>query len=572
MNASRKTWRKPQAVVLGLGSLLFAWSCGGSDIGTGPAEEAVATTISLAPVDLDFSSLADTSRVVPVVVDQFGEVLLEPSITWTSSDETVATVSSDGLVTAVGNGGATVQATVGVALGSVAVTVSQVPASLVIDPDPIVLNGPGDVLQLLGAVLDAGGSVIEGETVTWSSSDEGVATVDAGLLTAIATGSATISVAAGSLSASAPLTVTALPASITASTDSIGFASLGDTVVVTAVVRDENGDEIVGSAIAWLSLDTSVAVVIDGNVVAAGGGSTKVVASAGPVADTLKVDVVQVPASVSVTPDPISLNGPGDTIRATGIVLDAGGSAIPGESITWTSTDPAIATVDGDGLVSGVSVGESTITATSGSLSVDVAVSVTQTPASVTLSADSVLLSALGETATVEAVVRSANGDVVQGASVTWTSSDPAIASVEAGRITAIAFGSATVTASAGSQTAEVVVVIAEPVTGPSFSQVVNEIFVRRGCAANGCHGRGAGELRLTTNAATSYANLVGVTASAEPAFLRVRPSDATNSYLVIKLEGRQNSGSDMPISGSPLSAADLASIKNWINAGAQNN
>jgi len=53
---------------------------------------------------------------------------------------------------------------------------------------------------------------------------------------------------------------------------------------------------------------------------------------------------------------------------------------------------------------------------------------------------------------------------------------------------------------------------------------------------------------------------------------MRVLPNNATDSYLVIKLEGRQSAGGQMPLGGAPLSAADLASIKNWINAGAQNN
>ena len=54
--------------------------------------------------------------------------------------------------------------------------------------------------------------------------------------------------------------------------------------------------------------------------------------------------------------------------------------------------------------------------------------------------------------------------------------------------------------------------------------------------------------------------------------FLRVKPDDATNNYLVIKLEGRQNFGVQMSVSGSALDNIDLTNIKNWINAGAANN
>jgi hypothetical protein len=46
---------------------------------------------------------------------------------------------------------------------------------------------------------------------------------------------------------------------------------------------------------------------------------------------------------------------------------------------------------------------------------------------------------------------------------------------------------------------------------------------------------------------------------------------DASNSYLVIKLEGRQTIGVKMPL-GSSLDAVSLQNIKNWINKGANHN
>ena len=111
----------------------------------------------------------------------------------------------------------------------------------------------------------------------------------------------------------------------------------------------------------------------------------------------------------------------------------------------------------------------------------------------------------------------------------------------------------------------------AEIKSSPSFSADIKEIFDRRGCAVAGCHGsQQSGGLDLRSGA--SYAELVNVTSEGEAMFLRVKPSDATNSYLVIKLEDRQNFGVQMPVSGSALDSIDLTNIKNWINAGALNN
>ena len=104
----------------------------------------------------------------------------------------------------------------------------------------------------------------------------------------------------------------------------------------------------------------------------------------------------------------------------------------------------------------------------------------------------------------------------------------------------------------------------------PSFAGVVQEIFNRRGCAASSCHGSfEAAGLNLT--AGNAYANLVNVTAT-QAAVARVIPGNANESYLVVKLEGRQTVGQQMPLGGSALDNIDLTNIKNWINQGANNN
>lgn len=105
----------------------------------------------------------------------------------------------------------------------------------------------------------------------------------------------------------------------------------------------------------------------------------------------------------------------------------------------------------------------------------------------------------------------------------------------------------------------------------PSFAADVNEIFQRRGCTASQCHGGGQAGLTLTSSASANYAQLVDVQATSED-FLRVEPGNAQDSYLVIKLEGRQIAGAQMPLNGSPLDDIDLTNIKNWINNGAPNN
>jgi hypothetical protein len=110
-----------------------------------------------------------------------------------------------------------------------------------------------------------------------------------------------------------------------------------------------------------------------------------------------------------------------------------------------------------------------------------------------------------------------------------------------------------------------------EILADPSFATHVQEIFTRKGCATSSCHGSSQ-QAGLLLTAGNSYAELVGVASTNEPARTRVIAGDAENSYLVVKLEGRQSVGSRMPLTGSPLDNIDLTNVRNWIDQGARNN
>ncbi len=107
----------------------------------------------------------------------------------------------------------------------------------------------------------------------------------------------------------------------------------------------------------------------------------------------------------------------------------------------------------------------------------------------------------------------------------------------------------------------------------PSFFVDIQEIFVRKGCTDEGCHGDGQGQLFLLPHSLQNYANIVNVRALQEAEFLLVEPFDATNSYLIIRLEDRQRSGLvRMPPFGQLLDSIDLTNLRNWIDNGAPNN
>ena len=100
----------------------------------------------------------------------------------------------------------------------------------------------------------------------------------------------------------------------------------------------------------------------------------------------------------------------------------------------------------------------------------------------------------------------------------------------------------------------------------PTFASIQSNVFDRI-CTA--CHLGATAPLGLRLDGANSYALLVGVASESEPAFLRVQPGNPNNSYLIRKLEGTQSVGGRMPLNGTPLPAADIAVIRQWILDGA---
>ena len=110
-----------------------------------------------------------------------------------------------------------------------------------------------------------------------------------------------------------------------------------------------------------------------------------------------------------------------------------------------------------------------------------------------------------------------------------------------------------------------------QPIANPSFAQDIQTAIFNASCSLGGCHDATAAS-GLNLSQGQAYNNIVNVNSLQDATKARVAPSDATNSYIVIKVEGRQTVGSRMPLNRSPLSNAKIQTLKNWINNGADNN
>ena len=283
------------------------------------------------------------------------------------------------------------------------------------------------------------------KTVQWTSSDNSVASVDQeGTITAIGGGKATITASVGGYSATCAVEVDIPVTSISLDLPLLTLKK-GDFALLTATVLP---DDAMDKTVRWSSDNPAVASVDqNGKVTAVEVGRATITASAGDVSASCSVLCIAVPVSAVVL-DKTSLSlakGSAETLTATVSPADA-----TDKTVRWSSDNPSVASVDQHGLVTAVNTGEATIMAAAGDISGTCTVSVFVPVTSVTLNPANMTL-IVGETATLEVSIlpeEATDKDVM------WYSSDPNVALVEAGSITAVSFGEAVITAQVGNQSA----------------------------------------------------------------------------------------------------------------------
>ena len=320
---------------------------------------------------------------------------------------------------------------------------------------------PGEAVAVTGVALDtATVTVIVEDTytltatvnpaeatdnyVTWTSSNEAIATVKEGVVTALAVGKATITVTTIDGGFTAACEVTVAPRPVTGVTLDKATATLEvkETVTLVANVAPANATN---KDVTWTSDNETVATVVDGVVTAVAVGTANITVTT--VDGSFKATCV-------VTVNPISIKGV--TLDKTELTLDIAQTATlvatvtPADAanpaLTWTSNNEEVASV-ANGVVTAVAEGEAIITVTTidGGFTATCKVTVvdpTVYVTGVTLDKTEVALE-VPETTTLVATVTPENAT---NKNVTWASDNETVATVADGVVTAVAAGTATIT------------------------------------------------------------------------------------------------------------------------------
>ena len=351
----------------------------------------------------------------------------DQTVTWTSSDTKVATVSTAGKVKGVKAGTATITAT-SKATGlktTCKVTVSYVK----LDQTDTALE-KGKTMTLTATVYP---SSLSDRSVTWKSSNTAIATVStAGKVKGVKAGTATITATSKATGLKTTCTVT------------VGYVKLdqteasvekGKTVTLKSTVYPSSLSD---KTVTWKSSNTAIATVSTA-------GKVKGV-KAGTATITCTSKATGLKTTCTVTVGYVKLDKTETTLlkdKTVTLTATVYPSSLSDKSVTWKSSNTAVATVSTAGKVKGVKAGTATITATSKATGLKTTCTVTVENGKVTLDKTEVRIQK-GKTVTLKATVTPSS---LTDKSVTWKSSNTKIATVtSAGKVKGIKAGTATIT------------------------------------------------------------------------------------------------------------------------------
>ena len=357
-NLSHKTQYWYRSYVLLDGQTLYG------DVKSFTTDVVPVESISLDNTEYTFHSIGKTLTLIATVLPSDAT---DKSLEWSSDKEDVATVDSNGIVTAKGNGNATITVKTKDQgkVASCEVTVAQWITSISLFQTTITLN-EGQELTLTPTVNP---STAFDKTINWTSSNESAAIVDNnGKVTAVSKGTATIKAEAkdgSGVSASCSLTVIRPVSSINLNKTSLSlfiysiYNKQSETLTASVIPSDASN-----TAVTWSSSNASVVSVSNtGEVTSISKGTATITVTANDgngASATCEVEVKQFVTSIILDKNKLDMIiGEESTLSVASILPENAND----KTYSWTTSDNSVASVDANGKVIAKSVGKATIKA-----------------------------------------------------------------------------------------------------------------------------------------------------------------------------------------------------------------
>ena len=379
---------------------------------------------------------------------------LTSTVQWSVDKQNIATVSnamgSQGVVTGVDQGQATVTATLGNISGSTLLNVSAAAlSSIVITPaNPTIANGTSIQLNATGVYTDMSTQNLT-STVTWSVDKPAIATISnamgsQGVAAGVAQGVATVTATFGQLTGTTALTVSAATLTAIAVTPANSTIAKGTSLqfVATGIYSDNSTQNLTSNA-TWASDNVNVATVSNANGsqgLASGvaAGTANVSATVGQITGTTQLTVTAATlSSIAVSPASITTaKGTSVQFTATGVYTDSSTQNLT-STATWSSSDNKVATVSNSngtqGLAFAVAASAQPVTITAAVGNMTGTAQLTVTAATLTAISITPTNPSLAKGTTVQLTATgtySDNSTQDLTAQVNWSTVNPAIASV----------------------------------------------------------------------------------------------------------------------------------------------
>lgn len=247
---------------------------------------------------------------------------------------------------------------------ALAAACSSKPAAIEVSPRPVKIFGLQRIQRLTGRLVDKKGRTLPAGSLRWSSSKNDVVTVDgSGKLQAKGAGTAVVTATFEKLSVQVPVEVVDVNTIEVSPASAHLVGPAGSTITVTAAVKNSSGKPIL-PPVTWTSSKPAVAKIsADGVVTSVGPGTTMIVGRIGEVQGASEVIItVGDVARLEIHPT-TALVRVGDSQRFEIVAFAPSGKAYESCAAVFSSSNPAVATVDAGGAASGIAPGTATIKA-----------------------------------------------------------------------------------------------------------------------------------------------------------------------------------------------------------------